>query len=213
VPRGLGVLREAPLHGGPTYHLLVIVARFAGPAGGCRAKALHAAEGNALRCYAGALLRLPDQRPLGTRCLLDCRPRTFTAAAQRVPDRLAALVSQAIAGRLTCLAQRRAVGPGSGRKSAPRGKTSCSNSPPGCATASPATASRFPCPPSCWPRSNAACSTCKKGLPSGNANTRGCCRSRRNELKSQWGGHHANEMAREALFPGCYDSAQPIDEA
>jgi hypothetical protein len=169
VPRGLGVLPQAPLHGVPTYHRLVIVALFAGPAGGCRSKALHAAEGNALRCYAGSLLRLPDHRPLGTRCLIDRRPRTFPAAAQRVPDRLAALVSPAIALRLTGLPQPRAA-PSSGRKPAPSGKTSCANSPPGCATASPATASRFPYPPSCWPRSNAACSTCRRGLPSGNAN-------------------------------------------
>ncbi|GGF28132.1 hypothetical protein [Hymenobacter cavernae] len=53
--------------------------------------------------YAGSLLRLPDQRPLGTRCLIDRRPRTFTAAEQRVLNLLAALVSQAIALRLTCL--------------------------------------------------------------------------------------------------------------
>ncbi|UOQ69336.1 hypothetical protein [Hymenobacter volaticus] len=28
-----------------------------------------------MRFYAGSLLRLPDQRPLGTRCLIDRRPR------------------------------------------------------------------------------------------------------------------------------------------
>ncbi|ALW86876.1 hypothetical protein AUC43_18410 [Hymenobacter sedentarius] len=68
-------------------------------------EALHAAEGNELRFYAGALLRLPDQRPLGTLCIIDRRPRTFTADEQRVLDLLAALVSQAIALRLACLAQ------------------------------------------------------------------------------------------------------------
>jgi hypothetical protein len=64
----------------------------AGLAGGCRAKALPAAEVNELRCYAGSLQRLPDQHPRGTRCLLDRRPRTFTAE-QGVLDLLAALVS------------------------------------------------------------------------------------------------------------------------
>ncbi|GAB3828542.1 hypothetical protein [Hymenobacter jeollabukensis] len=58
-------------------------------------KARHAAEANEQRCYAGSRLRLPDPRPRGTRCLIDRRPRPFTAAAQRVLDRLAALVSQA----------------------------------------------------------------------------------------------------------------------
>ena len=63
MPRCLGVLPQAHLHGGPKYHLLVIVALFAGQAGGCRSKARHAAEGNERRFYAGALLRLLDQRP------------------------------------------------------------------------------------------------------------------------------------------------------
>jgi hypothetical protein len=78
----------------------------AGLAGGC-SKALPAAEANERRCYAGSLRRQPDQRPLGTLCLLDRCPRPFTAAAQRVLDLLAALVSQAIARRRPCLAQPR----------------------------------------------------------------------------------------------------------
>jgi hypothetical protein len=64
----------------------------AGLAGGCHAKALYAAEANELRCYARSRQRLPDQRPLSTRCLIDRRLRTFTAAEQRVLDLLAALV-------------------------------------------------------------------------------------------------------------------------
>jgi hypothetical protein len=59
VPRCLGVLPHVPLHGVPTYHRLVIVALLAGQAGGCHSKALHAAEANELRFYAGSLLRLP----------------------------------------------------------------------------------------------------------------------------------------------------------
>jgi hypothetical protein len=56
VPRCLGVLPQAPLHWAPTCHLLAIVARFAGPAEGCRSKARHASEVNELRFYAGSLL-------------------------------------------------------------------------------------------------------------------------------------------------------------
>lgn len=68
------------------------------------AEALQAAHDNELRFYAGALLRLPDQRPLGTLCIIDRQARTFSAAEQQVLDHLAALVSRAIAVRLTCLA-------------------------------------------------------------------------------------------------------------
>ena len=70
-----------------------------------RPEALHAAESNELRFYAGALLRLPDQRPLGTLCIIDRQARTFSETEQQVLDHLAALVSQAIAVRLTCLAR------------------------------------------------------------------------------------------------------------
>ncbi|MBF9239760.1 GAF domain-containing protein [Hymenobacter sp. BT683] len=66
-------------------------------------EALHAAEANELRFYAGALLHLPDQRPLGTLCIIDRQARTFSAAEQHVLDHLAALVSRTIAVRLTCL--------------------------------------------------------------------------------------------------------------
>lgn len=66
-------------------------------------EAQRAAHDNGLRFYAGALLRLPDQRPVGTLCIIDRQARTFSAAEQQVLDHLAALVSQAIAVRLTCL--------------------------------------------------------------------------------------------------------------
>jgi hypothetical protein len=59
------------------------VALVAGQAGGCRSKALHAAEANELRYYAGSLLRLPDQRPLGTRCIIDRRRATGARPAGR----------------------------------------------------------------------------------------------------------------------------------
>jgi len=46
---------------------------------------------NELRFYAGALLLLPDQRPLGTCCIIDRQPRTFTADKQRALDHMAPL--------------------------------------------------------------------------------------------------------------------------
>ncbi|MCC2546307.1 GAF domain-containing protein [Hymenobacter sp. BT175] len=68
-------------------------------------EAVRAAEANELRFYAGALLRLPDQRPLGTLCIIDRQPRTFSADEQQMLDNLAALISQAIAARHVCFAQ------------------------------------------------------------------------------------------------------------
>ena len=47
---------------------------------------------------------LPDQRPLGTLCIIDRRPRTFTAEEQRILELLAALVSQTIVVRHRCQA-------------------------------------------------------------------------------------------------------------
>ena len=68
-------------------------------------EALEAAEGNDLRFYAGALLRLPDDRPLGTLCIIDRQPRQFTDDEQRILELLAALVSRTIAVRHLCRLQ------------------------------------------------------------------------------------------------------------
>ncbi|MDB5270415.1 MAG: hypothetical protein JWP58_3455 [Hymenobacter sp.] len=68
-------------------------------------EAARAAEKNELRFYAGAPLRLPDQCLIGTLCIIDRQPRTFSADEQQVLDHLAAVVSQAIAVRHACLAQ------------------------------------------------------------------------------------------------------------
>jgi GAF domain-containing protein len=64
--------------------------------------ALLAAQANHVRFYAGALLLLPDQRPLGTLCIIDREPRTFTADEQQILELLAALVSRTIAVRHLC---------------------------------------------------------------------------------------------------------------
>ncbi|MFD1874418.1 GAF domain-containing protein [Hymenobacter bucti] len=68
-------------------------------------EAWQAAQDNELRFYAGALVFLPDQRPLGTLCIIDRRPRTFTAEEQHILELLAALVSQTIVVRHRCRAQ------------------------------------------------------------------------------------------------------------
>ena len=85
------------------YHDLVLEGRATIPP-----EAARAAEVNKLRFYAGALLRLPDQRLLGTLCIIDRQPRTFSADEQQVLDHIATVVSQAIAVRHTCLTQSRA---------------------------------------------------------------------------------------------------------
>ena len=68
-------------------------------------EALQAAENNHLRFYAGALLHLPDQRPVGTLCLIDREPRPFTPDEQHVLELLAGLVSRTLAVRHLCHAR------------------------------------------------------------------------------------------------------------
>ena len=82
------------------YHDLAVETAAAVPT-----EALHAAQAHELRFYAGALLHLPDHSALGTLCIIDRQPRTFSAAEQQVLDHLAALVSQALAARLACRAR------------------------------------------------------------------------------------------------------------
>ena len=65
-------------------------------------EALDAARRNEVRFYAGALLHLPDQRPLGTLCIIDRQPRSFTTDEQHILELLAGLVSQTIAVRHIC---------------------------------------------------------------------------------------------------------------
>ena len=66
------------------------------------AEALRAAEKNHVRFYAGALLRLPDQRPLGTLCIIDREPRAFSSDEQRILELLAGLVNRTLAVRHLC---------------------------------------------------------------------------------------------------------------
>jgi GAF domain-containing protein len=62
-----------------------------------------AARAKGLRFYAGAPVRMPDQRSIGTLCVIDRAPRTFSVDEQQVLDQLAQLVGQTIAVRHYCL--------------------------------------------------------------------------------------------------------------
>ncbi|NVO86463.1 GAF domain-containing protein [Hymenobacter terrestris] len=66
---------------------------------------LRVAQQNHVRFYAGALLRLPDQHPLGTLCLVNHEPRPFTPDEQQILELLAGLVSQTLAVRHRCRAR------------------------------------------------------------------------------------------------------------
>ncbi len=75
------------------------------------AAARQVARANEMRFYAGALVRLPDQRPLGTLCIMARQPRPFTAEEQRMLELLAGLVGHTLVARQRCRAQPRAGGP------------------------------------------------------------------------------------------------------
>lgn len=57
-----------------------------------------------LRFYAGMPLRMPDQSPIGTLCLVGYQPRPFGSDEQRVLEQLAELVQQTLIIRRMCLA-------------------------------------------------------------------------------------------------------------
>ena len=67
------------------------------------AKARAAAQARNLQFYAGVPLRMPDQRTIGTLCVIDHRPRPFTAPEQAVLERISQLVAHTIVVRHYCL--------------------------------------------------------------------------------------------------------------
>ncbi|MVN74970.1 GAF domain-containing protein [Hymenobacter sp. HMF4947] len=69
------------------------------------AQAAQAARINHIRFYAAAPLRMPDHRNIGSLCIIDRQPRTFSPDEQRILEQLAALVSQTVAVRHLCLSQ------------------------------------------------------------------------------------------------------------
>jgi putative methionine-R-sulfoxide reductase with GAF domain len=69
---------------------------------GLTTEAATAAEAKGLRFYAGAPLSMPDQRSIGTLCVIDRRPRTFSADEQQLLEHIAGLVASTIAVRHYC---------------------------------------------------------------------------------------------------------------
>lgn len=67
------------------------------------AEAVDAARARNVQFYAGVPLRMPDQRTIGTLCVVDHQPRTFSTAEQEVLEQLSDLVAQTIAVRHYCL--------------------------------------------------------------------------------------------------------------
>ena len=69
------------------------------------AEARAAAQAKDLQFYAGVPLRMPDQRTIGTLCVIDHRPRPFTLAEQAVLERISQLVAHTIVVRHYCLVE------------------------------------------------------------------------------------------------------------
>jgi transcriptional regulator with GAF, ATPase, and Fis domain len=67
------------------------------------AEARAAALAKGLRFYAGVPLCMPDRQCIGTLCLIDQQPRTFSAPEQQVLEQLARLAGQLIAVRHYCI--------------------------------------------------------------------------------------------------------------
>jgi putative methionine-R-sulfoxide reductase with GAF domain len=82
-------------------HKTVVLADVAAEAG-LTPEAATAAETKNLRFYAGAPLAMPDHRHIGTLCVIDRRPRTFSADEQRVLEHIAGLVATTVAVRHCC---------------------------------------------------------------------------------------------------------------
>lgn len=66
--------------------------------------AADAADDKGLRFYAAAPLLTPDERRIGSLCVIDRQPRSFGANEQRMLERIAQLVSQMVTVRYCCLA-------------------------------------------------------------------------------------------------------------
>lgn len=68
-------------------------------------EAIAAAHARNLQFYAGVPLRTPDHRSIGTLCVLDHQPRTFSEVEQQVLEQLAQVVTQTILTRHYCLVE------------------------------------------------------------------------------------------------------------
>ncbi|MGI4863273.1 MAG: GAF domain-containing protein [Janthinobacterium lividum] len=66
--------------------------------------AVQVTQESGVQFYASVPLRMPDQRPIGTLCIVGLCPRLFSAQEQQVLEQLAQLVEQALVIRQLCLA-------------------------------------------------------------------------------------------------------------
>jgi len=62
-------------------------------------QAAQAAHTNSIRFYAAAALRMPDQRNIGTLCIVDYHPRTLSAEEEQMLELLAELISHVLVVR------------------------------------------------------------------------------------------------------------------
>lgn len=67
------------------------------------AAAAAAAHAKALRFYAAAPLRMPDDQPVGAICVIGHQPRPFSTDEQRLLEQIADLVGLLVAARHQCL--------------------------------------------------------------------------------------------------------------
>lgn len=85
-------------------HKAIILADLTTEAPHLTPEADAAAQAKNLQFYAGVPLRMPDQRDIGTLCVIDHKPRTFSAEEQQLLENIAHLVALTIAVRHYCLA-------------------------------------------------------------------------------------------------------------
>jgi hypothetical protein len=67
-------------------------------------EAAHAAQNKGIRFYAAAPLCMPNERRIGSLCIIDRQPRSFSPDEQALLERIATLVSQMVTVRYCCLA-------------------------------------------------------------------------------------------------------------
>ena len=65
-------------------------------------QAAEAARDKKLRFYAAAPLRMPDERRIGSLCIIDYQPRHLSGGEQQLLEQIATLVSQMVAVRHCC---------------------------------------------------------------------------------------------------------------
>jgi transcriptional regulator with GAF, ATPase, and Fis domain len=66
-------------------------------------QAAEAAHDKGLRFYAAAPIQMPDERRVGSLCVIDRQPRTFSSEEQDLLEQIATLVSQMVSVRHCCL--------------------------------------------------------------------------------------------------------------